>query len=82
MNTTQETTYPGYTSFEMAIRESDSEPKPLKWCFKDLAKRFQNLWEMCQISKIRISNLERENRRLRNEIQDIARAFVRLEARQ
>lgn len=79
MNTIQEITYPGYANFEMAIRESDSEPKPLKWCFKDLAKRFQKLWEICQFSENRISNLERENRRLRNDIQDIARAVARLE---
>ena len=81
MNTTQEITYPGYTNFEMAIHECESQPKPIKMELKYLAKKHQKICEIVRWSEMRISKLEDENEKLKANVQELARAVARLEVR-
>ena len=65
--------WPEYSSREMAIRESQSEPQRWQFSFKDLAKRFQTFCGMFRGAVDRIGNLEREVRNLKRENQDLKR---------
>ena len=76
--------WPEYKPWEMAIRESQSEPTPLKNLFKSLAKRFQILCGIVRWLKGQVGNIERADRerddRIRNLeriVRDLAQAFAR-----
>ena len=68
--------WPEYSSREMAIRESQSEPQRWQFSFKDLAKRFQTFCGMFRGAVDRIGNLEREVRNLKRENQDFKREMA------
>ena len=68
--------WPEYSSREMAIRESQSEPQRWQFSFKDLAKRFQTFCGMFRGAVDRIGNLEREVRNLKRENQDLKREMA------